>query len=83
MNRQYNLIIGDFNIDLINSTNVELMTHLLPNYTQLVREETTDYHTLLDHAYTNMPSTNIQCYTSEAYFTDHKPILITIPRDDS
>ena len=39
----------------------------------------TDYGSLIDHIYTNVPETEILSFgTQEAYYSDHKPIFITV-----
>ena len=50
-------------------------------YTQLIRQYTTDYRTQIDHIYTNVPQL-VQCVgTLESYYSDHKPILISLKAD--
>ena len=46
------LVLGDFNIDILNSTNINLQ-NLLSNYTLLVNQATHISGSLLDHAYVN------------------------------
>jgi len=50
----------------------------LPGYRQLVNETTTDYASALDHVYTDIPTDNINCYISESYYSDHKPVTTSI-----
>jgi len=51
---------------------------MFPGYRQLVSEVTTDYASALDHVYTTNPAGDIQCYTGESYFSDHKPVTASI-----
>ena len=43
-------------------------------YTQLINQYTTDYHTQIDHIYTNIPQHVQSAGTLESYYSDHKPI---------
>jgi len=72
------VILGDFNMDWFQSSTQSLMSSILPGFTQLVTDSTTDYGSLLDQAYTDIPIHFVQCYTGECYFSDHKPITIAI-----
>jgi len=72
------VILGDFNMDWFQSSTQSLMSSILPGFTQLVTESNTDYGSLLDQAYTDIPIHFVQCYTGESYFTDHKSITIAI-----
>ena len=49
------VILGDFDIDVLNSTNINL-SHVLSNYTLLVNEATHISGSLIDHAYVNNES---------------------------
>jgi len=71
-------IIGDFNLDWCQQSTRDTMTELLPTYTQLVSDVTTDYSSTLDHVYTTMSSQVVQCYVTESHFTDHKPVIAAI-----
>ena len=46
------IVFGDFNIDTLNSTNINL-ENVLSNYTLLVNEATHISGSLLDHVYVN------------------------------
>ena len=71
-----NLIIGDFNIDMLRTNNH--MTELSA-YTQHVHEPTTDYNSLLYHVYShNLPDVN--CHILESHFSDHKPLLVAFAK---
>ena len=72
------LIMGDFNLDWCLESTKSTMTDLLPGYRQLITEYTTDYRSILDHIYTNIPSHSIQCFTSESYYSDHKPVIASL-----
>lgn len=47
-------------------------------YTQLIEQYTTDYRTQIDHIYTNVPQLIQSAGTLESYYSDHKPIFISI-----
>jgi len=72
------LIMGDFNLDWCEQSTRDTMTELLPRYTQLVSDVTTDYSSTLDHVYTTMSSQIAQCYVTESYFSDHKLVIAAI-----
>ena len=77
---QYDLIVGDFNVDLTEQSNIRTMNQLLPNYRQLVTDPTTDYQSIIDHVYTDIPAEGIDCFTGESFFSDHKPIFVTLTK---
>ena len=53
------VLLGDFNVNLMEQTiEQKALTKCLikeRGYTQLINQYTTDYHTLMDHIYTNIP----------------------------
>jgi len=76
------VIMGDFNMDLLQSETQSLIETVFPQYRQISSVCTTDYGSLLDHVYTDIPSQFIQCYAAESYFTDHKPLTVAIDLHD-
>ena len=79
------VLLGDFNVNLMQDTTEKraLNKYLTTDreYTQLINQYTTDYRTLIDHIYTNVPQL-VQCAcTLEAYYSDHKPIFISLKAD--
>ena len=76
--QQYTLVMGDFNLDWLQESTQVLMAQLLPGYRQLVNTVTTDYNSILDHAYTNLPVDAVMCYTTECYYSDHKPVVCAV-----
>jgi endonuclease/exonuclease/phosphatase family metal-dependent hydrolase len=76
--QQYTLIMGDFNLDWLDSSTQKVASELSPNYTQHIRSVTTDYNSIFDHLYTDLPSDGILCYTTECYYSDHKPLVCAI-----
>ena len=79
------VLLGDFNVNLMQDTTEKraLNKYLITDrgYTQLINQYTTDYRTLIDHIYTNVPQL-VQCAgTLEAYYSDHKPIFISLKAD--
>ena len=47
-------------------------------YTQLIKQFTTDYRTQIDHIYTNVQQLVQSVGTLESYYSDHKPIFISL-----
>ena len=76
------VLLGDFNINLMQETTEQkaLKKHLITDrgYTQLINQYTTDYRTQIDHIYTNMPQLVHSAGTLESYYSDHKPIFISL-----
>ena len=68
------IVLGDFNIDILNSTNINLQK-VLSNYTLLVHESTHISGSLLDHVYVN--NETLQKFSVDKakivsiYFSDH------------
>jgi len=77
----HTVIMGDFNLDWLDHQTPARMSSVLPQYRQLVSEITTDYGSALDHVYTNIPAGHIQCFVGESYFSDHKPVTVSIQFD--
>ena len=71
------VLLGDFNVNLMEqTTEKKALTKCLieeRGYTQLINQYTTDYHTLIDHIYTNIPhlvksaGTLISLYKANCY----------------
>ena len=76
------VILSDFNINLMKvSGQQKALTKCLIDerrYTQLINQCTTDYHTQIDHIYTNIPQLVQSAGTLESYCSDHKPIFISL-----
>ena len=76
------LILGDFNVNLFENTSDEntLCKYLIEErqYVQLIGQVTTDYKTQIDHIYTNIPERVQSSGVLESYFSDHKPIFVTL-----
>ena len=70
------VILGDFNVDLLTKSPSGLTA--LDSYKQYITTPTTNYFSLLDHIYTNIDSTNIECGVFDSYFSDHKPVWAEI-----
>jgi len=71
------IIMGDFNLDWLEELTPARMTAWVLQ-AAIVSEVTTDYASALDHVYTNIPADQIQCYTAESYFSDHKPVIVSV-----
>ena len=73
------IICGDFNYDLFLDKTVEDYVLKSYNIKQVIDEVTTDYGTLLDHMYTNIPTEDILCVGAlETYYSDHKPNFMSV-----
>ena len=76
------VLLGDFHIDLIlgNSEQKALKKYVITDkvYTQLINQFTTDYRTQIDHIYANVPQCVQSAGTMESFYSDHKPIYISI-----
>ena len=75
------IFIGDFNVN-IEGTSADqkalLNYFITEGYTQLINEYTTDYKSIIDHIYTNIPSPNVLSGVLESYYSDHKPIFMQV-----
>ena len=76
------ILLGDFNVNLmeVSAEQKALKKSLITDrgYTQLIDQYTTDYRTHLDHIYTNVPQLIQSAGTLESYYSDHKPIFISL-----
>ena len=76
------IILGDFNVNLLqNASDKKTLSKYLieeKQYVQLVSKVTTDYKTQIDHIYTNIPERVRNCSVLESYYSDHKPIFVTL-----
>ena len=76
------IMLGDFNVNLneIASDKNTLCKYLIEEkqYVQLINQVTTDYKTQIDHIYTNIPERITNSGVLESYFSDHKPIFISL-----
>ncbi len=74
------IILGDFNVNLLqpSSERTQLDSYMngYRQYAQLINEYTTDYHTQLDHIYTNAPRLVLSSGVLESFYSDHKPIYV-------
>ena len=78
---QYNVFIGDFNLNWLDETDKVPLYNLFiteHNYGQLVSLYTTDNKTAIDHIYTNLPESQIQLHLLETFISDHKSIYALI-----
>jgi exonuclease III len=75
------LICGDFNIDLLRSdADSKRETSLLSSYDlfQHVPCHTTDFRSLLDHVWSNLPASNLEVSMQESFWSDHVPVLVAL-----
>ena len=76
------LFAGDFNIDMSTNGKDHEKFMSFMNYNSLklhMKISTCDTGSVLDHFWTNLPNQNIGCTSSEAYWTDHVTIHLSIP----
>ena len=59
--REYDLIMGDLHNEYLEYSTRPTMMQLLPSCQQQVVKSTTNYISLLDHEYTNIPPDAIHC----------------------
>ena len=75
------IVLGDFNIDILNSTNINLQ-NVLSNDTLLVNEATHISGSLLDHVYVN--NETLQNFSVDKnkiisiYFSDHHLVKVKL-----
>ena len=76
------VILGVFKVNLLEeSSNKKKFQEYFQEqrqFTQIISQCTTDYHSLLDHIYTNIPAQVEHSATLESYFSDRKPIFICL-----
>ena len=76
------VILGDFNVNLVEvSSEQKALTKCLlqqRTHKQLISQFATDYHTQIDHIYTNIPNHILTGGVLESYYSDHKPIFVCL-----
>ena len=76
------IILGDFNVNLFeNAFDKNALSKYLieeKQYVQLINQVTSDYKTQIDHIYTNIPERVKSSGVLESYFSDHKPIFVSL-----
>ncbi len=77
--KQLTVILGDFNINLLKTPQhpIVMLFHQ-HGFQQFVTEPTTDSRSLLDHDYTNIPSSNVSTMVSDCYYSDHDIVFVSI-----
>ena len=78
---QFNIFIGDFNINWLDEANRRPLHNFFineNNYRQLVYSNTTDNNTLIDHIFMNLPKSQAKSQILETYFSDHKAVCALI-----
>ena len=75
------LIVGDFNIDASDDKNKSLIKRLeeMSGCKQIVTEPTTNNHTTIDLAFTNIPQMSYSCI--ESIWSDHKILFSYVNSD--
>jgi endonuclease/exonuclease/phosphatase (EEP) superfamily protein YafD len=75
------LLCGDFNIDLLQtSTDPDKESLLLSSYAlyHYVQVHTSDFGSMLDHVWSNIPPLRLQVSMQESFWSDHVPILVSL-----
>lgn len=75
------IVCGDFNIDLLKHGREQERESLFFSANRLfqyIRMHTTDYCSLLDHVWSNIPPSKLQIEPQECFRSDHVPILIKL-----
>lgn len=76
------IILGDFNFNLLDNISERnaIYKYLTQerNCIQLINQFTTNYKTQIDHIYTNLTERVVLSGVLESYFSDHKPIFVSI-----
>ena len=76
------VLLGDFDVNLLEKVSEQkALTRCLVEergYTQLIKQYTTDYRSLKDHIYTNIPHFVKSSVVLESYYSDHKPLFISL-----
>lgn len=74
------VILGDFNENLLPSTNFSSLLQLMSSlgFTQLVKTSTTDSGSLLDHIYCNQPSASFVVDVVDVYYSDHDAYFLSL-----
>jgi exonuclease III len=74
------LVCGDFNIDLLQDSieaRLEVSLFQTVSLYQAVLTHTTNFGSLLDHVWTNIPLSKLDVSLQESFWSDHVPVLIT------
>lgn len=75
------IVTGDFNINNLSANSETLVQFMSENLKlqHLPTNSTTDYGSALDHIYTSFAQSDIEGWgTLESYYSDHKPLYITL-----
>lgn len=75
------VLVGDFNIDVRTTSGTSFKLFMFENFglRYLHTSVTTDYDSIIDHMYTNIPLSEIISWgTLETYYSDHKPLFVSL-----
>ena len=79
-NQMDTIAVGDFNVNQLKpSSDLTMLQNSMKTHFHIetkLLEETTDYHSSLDHIYSNI--SNISCGVLETYWSDHEGVWIAI-----
>ena len=67
------ILLGDLNVDLLKRKNNPILD-ILDSCDQKISLPTTDYGSLIDHVYSDIPNSRSEWGVFESYFSDHKPL---------
>ena len=72
------VVMGDFNQNALENDTLAQLLHKF-SFFQILKSETTDHHSCLDHVYINFPRHSLLSYgILESYYSDHKPLFISV-----
>ena len=76
----HSAFLSDSNVLVIILGDFALCKYLIQEnkYLQLISQVTTDYKTRIDHIYTNISERVKNSGVLESYFSDHKPIFLSL-----
>ena len=73
------LVLGDFNLQFLSAQGTAMVTQMESIHLEKISPDgpSTDYRTTIDYAFASIPATSA---FYESVFSDHKPMIITIPK---
>ena len=77
------IVVGDFNINLdatSHTSSLETTMNQQFSCKQVIENVTTDNKTRIDHIFTEVPSDQYEPGVLESYYSDHKPVFISLSK---
>jgi endonuclease/exonuclease/phosphatase (EEP) superfamily protein YafD len=75
------LLCGNFNVDFLQSgREAEQECSMLSSYAlyQYVQVHTSNFGSMLDHVWSNIPPSSLRVSMQESFWSDHVPILVSL-----